>query len=258
MSGATATALLGWCNGCSRKRECRQRYEMGARFLCDDCANRRGKPKPTKPALELVNPIEPSDPPGQLYGETAVRDETACRATALGITIPLGNKSTFPCVIPGHDHDARLHWNPNSRRWQYRCEEPGHVFGLADVRASIGYQAPKWLSGVEAARWRERLDHEAGLLEVRPVPFTIPGDLSAAGLAVADGWRLLVGLRDERFGTDPFVFARRFVMAWCGVNDHEAREGVSELVSRRLMVFAGTRGRTKLWHPGDPVKGGAA
>lgn len=255
---ATVKVMTGWCNGCHRERECSTRYELGARFLCDQCAARR------TPFRAAGRPIEPSIPAGQLCGSAPAPaesiDETARRAIALGITVSPGDPEPFPCVIPGHNHTARLHWNRGTRHWQYRCEEPGKVFGLADVRASIGYCQPRWLSGVEAARWRERLDHDAGLLDPRPVPFTIPSGLSAGGLAVAEGWRLLVGLRDQRFGDSPFVFARKFVAAWCGVSEQQARDGVEEIKRHALLVAVpGQSGRAKLWRPGsDDVRAVAA
>ena len=40
-----------------------------------------------------------------------------------------------------------------------------------------------------------------------------------------EGWRLLIGLRDPRWGNDPYTFARQFVMPWCGVTNEQARRG---------------------------------
>lgn len=87
--------------------------------VAESCARQSDGLAPTEP----TTPIEPSSPrchdgsmgalpvPGcsgsNGAGHSRV-DKTARRAAALGITAPRGE---FSCVIPAHDHRARLHWD---------------------------------------------------------------------------------------------------------------------------------------------------
>jgi len=97
--------------------------------------------------------------------------DTAARVRALGIDAPLGR--SFACILPGHDHAARLH--PATGFWRYHCYDAAEGFGLAEVRAYLAYDGIRRISPVEAVRWRERLDHEAGLLDRDPVRLLVPG-----------------------------------------------------------------------------------
>jgi hypothetical protein len=111
---------------------------------------------------------------------------------------------------------------------------------LAEVRAVLAYGEDRGLTGVEMARWRERLHHDSGLLAPRPTP-DLPSGLSASGVAVGEGWRLLVGLRgllreEQWCHSEPFKFARDFVMAWCGVSNEQAKVGVRELERVGVLV----------------------
>jgi hypothetical protein len=109
---------------------------------------------------------------------------------------------------------------------------------------------------VELARWKERLDFEAGVVKPREVSIDLPSPASSAVQAVAEGWRLLVGLRDARWGHDqPFTFGRAFVRAWCGVSDEQARRAVRVLEDAGVLVRVGRHGRLILWRPGAPPVG---
>src|SRR5204862_250010 len=71
----------------------------------------------------------------------------------------------FACLLPGHTHHARL--ETVRGQWRYRCDGDAGFWGLAEVRAFIAYGRILRLSEIECARWRERLDYEAGLLSAR-------------------------------------------------------------------------------------------
>lgn len=176
--------------------------------------------------------------------------EMVARSKALEIDAPPGERS--PCILDGHDHSARLHPNPSRGHWQYRCDGgPGH--GLGEIRAFLAYHDMRFISNIEGARWHELLDYEAGLLVPRPVPPLPPG-LSPTAVRVGEAWRLLVGLRHEMFGGQPFVFARQFVMAWCDVTDKQARAGVEELERVGVMRRVGKHKRCVLWEPGGELR----
>jgi len=173
-------------------------------------------------------------------------DHTAARVKALGIDTPLGEE--FDCILPGHADRARVH-STSRKFWRYQCADTS--LGLAEVRACVGYGTVKRISSLEAARWRERLDHEAGLLEPRTVTLELPDAMSNSTRRVAVGLRLYLGLRDKRWGDQPFTWAREFVMAYCEVTDQQAREAVFRL--RRADVLRPTgekRGRAILYHAG--------
>ena len=118
---------------------------------------------PTEP-LEALEPSAHTQVPGQLYGDydssIGDRDETAARVKSLGIDAPL--YKSFRCIIPGHNHQARVH-PTTAGFWEYRCEGITGGAGLGEVRAFVAYGCKRHLSSLEAARWRERLDYEAHL-----------------------------------------------------------------------------------------------
>ncbi len=151
-------------------------------------------------------------------------DRTAARAAALGIDAALDEP--FACILPGHGHDARLHPTPRGY-WAYSCGRD--TWGLGEIRAFLAYGTVKRINPVQAARWRERLDHDAGLLSPRPVLFSVPDRWPPSARRVADGMRLYLGLRHPLWEGQPFTFARAFAMAYCGVTSDEARNGVGLL-----------------------------
>ena len=183
---------------------------------------------------------------------------TVAYARALGLPEVLGRP--FECLLPGHDgHDAKLVCRGNT--WRYRCAE--HTCELAEVRAALAYGEVRDISNIEAARWRERLAYEAGLDQPRAVP-ELPSDLSPLARRVGEGLLLFVGLRnDEMWDEQPFVFARRFATAYCGVTEDEARRGVEELERKGVVRRCGKVGRPIRWVLGswpdpDDRHGGAS
>ncbi len=175
-------------------------------------------------------------------------DRTRARAKALGIEVPLGQR--FACVLCDGAHEASLRPTPRGY-WRYRCE--GGEWGLGELRGLLGYGELRWLSRVERARWGERLDWEAGLLGREPVGLALPKDTSAVARRIAGGIGLFVGLRDPRWPfSEPFPFARRFAMAYCGLSDDGARRGVAELEQRGLLKRVGRSGPAILWHLPTP------
>ena len=184
-------------------------------------------------------------------------DKTAARARQLGIYARLGRRG--PCILPGHDdHSART--VPDGKgRWNYFCPACDRSFSLGEVRAIIAYEfdpydddrdvptSDAWRSirppgRIEMLRWADLLDYEAGLRRVRPTPIVVPSDLTPAARKVAEGVRLLLGLRPEEWdGT--FTFSRRFCRAWCGLSDAAARSGVTDLRHRGVIIPVGRAGR---------------
>src|SRR5208283_5828218 len=50
----------------------------------------------------------------------SVRDATAARFDALGIDTTPAKPKPFPCILPGHDHQARV-YTAKRGFWRYRC-----------------------------------------------------------------------------------------------------------------------------------------
>lgn len=182
-------------------------------------------------------------------------DRTAARARALGADVHPGKlTSPFPCVLPGHEsHPARLAWIRGF--WHYRCGHDKRSYELSEVRAYQGYGEPPRISELERIRWRELLDYEAGISDRGPAPIPLPPDCSEPARRVGEAWRLLVGLRDPEVWPidEPFVFARRFVMARASVSFHQARRAVEELEDFGSMYRVADPVRPEdpvLWRPG--------
>lgn len=168
-------------------------------------------------------------------------DKTRARVAALGIALPSPdslNGWQFPCVLPDHDHLAKVHWYAEKGCWRYACVAAS--MGLNEVRAAQAGR-PR-ITGLEAARWNERLDYEAGLRKPRAVALTVPDDASRAAKAIGHGLELYLGLRDERFSKyEPFVFSHAFRMSYCDVTAEASRRGMDELRARGLIVIVGKR-----------------
>jgi hypothetical protein len=157
-------------------------------------------------------------------------DRTAARARELGIEVADGGLyglGSFACVLPRCKRRAVL--IPRPPYWLYACECLSKPVDLASIRAYRGYgKRLPGLKGVELARWRERLDYEAGLTRCRLAPIELPEQASAIAHRMADGCRLLVGLRDDRWNTEEFTLARNFSKAWCALTDAEAQAARAE------------------------------
>ncbi len=160
---------------------------------------------------------------------------------ALGIQ---GTDEPFPCVVPDHDHSAELY--RRSEGTAYRCAEA--TGSLAEVRAWIAYGGVRRIGDVEVSRWAERLDHEAGLREWRPVHVPVPEEASAAVERVAHGLALLLGLREQAiWNGESVVFAREFASAWCGVSERTARDAIRWLEKAAVIERLGKSGRAITW-----------
>jgi hypothetical protein len=175
------------------------------------------------------------------------------RLRALGIGAPLFK--SFRCVIGGHDHKARVNFtrvmganSSHAGYWRYYSDCLAHGVGLAEVRAFIAYGEVRSLSPLECARWRERLDFEAGLLMPVPLVVELPEPCPESARIVAGWMRVFVGLRDARFAKqEPFVFAREFAPAYCGLSVDMVRAAMSWLQRAGVIRRAGTHGRAFLW-----------
>lgn len=180
--------------------------------------------------------------------------KTTALAAALGITRPF---DTSPCVLLGHDDcTGELYRAQAHGYFRYRCAG-GWTGGLAEVRASMAYGEPRELSKLEAARWRERLEFDAGIRTAKNIPIELTADVSASARIVAAGISLFLGLRDPRWGDQPWTFTRRFARAYCGVSEDVARRGLKELRELKAIIVVdevalGPVRRAHLWRLPDP------
>jgi hypothetical protein len=173
------------------------------------------------------------------------RDATAARLRALGIESPLFKP--FACVLPGHDHQARVH-PTTAGFWQYHCDGLNRGVGLGELRAFVAYGHERRLSNLEAARWRERLDFEAHMRHPVPLAVELPEPCPEAARIVAGKMRVFVGLRDARFPLDEaFVFAREFAKAYCDLSDDKVRDALSWLERAGVLYRDGKHGRAIRW-----------
>jgi hypothetical protein len=245
---ATATSIVAEraCSRCGTTG--REVHDSARGVLCVSCYLAEA-PTPIEPNYGHVGSTPPSQPKRLSGGADDSRgfswDETAARARALGIDARLG--CAFACVLAGHDHSARLH--PTSKGyWQYRCDGAAAGYGLGEVRAFLAYGGVQRISNVEAARWHELLHHEAGLLDCEPVGIFVPEDASSAAKLIGAGIGLFLALRDPCWPQDePFLFARKFARARCGVSDDVARRGIEDLERLGLIERVGKCGRAILW-----------
>jgi hypothetical protein len=168
--------------------------------------------------------------PRQFYGgnDSSVGvDETEARFDALGISAKPNKPKPCPCVLHA-DHDAVVFYDPRGF-WAYRCDRLGRAIGLAEVRAHIAFNADARPTPVQLVRWGERLDYEAGLLDLLPLDVRLPMPTPKCAAILSDYMQLLVGLRRGR-GEDflldePFVFTGRFAEAYSSLSADQIREG---------------------------------
>jgi hypothetical protein len=209
-------------------------------------------PSPIEP-LEPEEPSTSSSSPGRLYGDEDGSDErvdeTATRLKALGIE-PMFDP--FPCILHGHNHAARTQFRQfrESKRgyWHYCCEGLDESYGLGEIRAFVAYRAVRAVSRLEAARWRERLDFEAGLRWPVSIESGLPERCPEAARIVADRMALFVGLRSERFPlTEAFPFAKPFGAAYCGLSEDQVRSAIGWLERAGVIYRVGKHGLSILW-----------
>jgi hypothetical protein len=249
-----------WCDFCRRDGGTFS-YQLEA-FVCFTCIDREtAKLYPKEPS----NPKEPSsstplltangskafDSSQAVDGSLGVRrDETAARMRAL--KIKARPWESFRCVLPEHDDQARVvPGNPP----RYECSVS---IGLAEVRAAVAYGTVRKIKPLEAARWRDLVDYEAGLRSPDLVNVSIPDGASETTIKVARAMQLLVSLRDDRWDTPAFTFAREFAMAYTGVTSDQVRDAMEWLEKKHVIVRQEDRlpNRPILWKLGDSSTGG--
>lgn len=193
-------------------------------------------------------------------GAAVEEDRTAVRAAALGVTGSL--RDPFECLFSNCASAASLR-PTGAGFWKYRCSCVDRDRGLAETFGLLAYDAVglllregavRRLTTKECARWRDRLDWVAGLLppERGPRSVKVPDGSPPSAVRVARGIGLLVGLRDERWPDDePFVFARDFARAYCGLTSDQARAGIDALRRAGVIEQVGTSGRAIVWRLAD-------
>jgi hypothetical protein len=199
-------------------------------------------------------PVRPADHPRDLpsTGEALARLDPAVTAAmaTMGVHAQLGRK--FSCILPGHGPDL----NPSAAVvrggdgvWRYfdhhRKADPP-TLTLAEVRASRGAGRVVRLDAPSQAQWYRRLFFEAGLLTIALPRLELPKGLSAAARVAAEGYALLLALRELGDG-GPAPFTRRFAAAWCGVGEHQAGDAIAELRRARVFRTAGRHGLMNLY-----------
>jgi hypothetical protein len=182
--------------------------------------------------------------------EPTARDAAAVEHALAVLGVP-HLKRKFSCVLPGHGPDnnpsAAIHQDSDGIfRYKdfHRPNAPGSLT-LAEVRASRSAGRIVRLAGPSQARWYRRLFYDAGVLEVEVRPLDASG-CSEGARAVADGFALLVALRDDE---QPLPFAREFAGPWCDMSPMAAYRGVRELHARGLIKPVGRSQRAYLWVP---------
>lgn len=221
---------------------------------------------------EVVDPLPRDVPAGPRDGEEIAarfgfHEAAVVRAMAtFGITLYVEGESSrgFGCVLPGHGPDRRpsasLWRSPTTGLWLYRCWHHQETLTLADVRALIagremkeGEDGRRRLRGPERARWYDRLFYEAGLLTPDVPRLHLPS-APTSGRKAAEGFALLQALRDLDGKSEAMPYTREFCMAWSGLTERQARDGLAWMFDERnhVVVHQGTHKRTRLWrlHPG--------
>ena len=182
---------------------------------------------------------------GHYFSSGVPIDKTAARLAALGISKTPNQPQ--PCVLPGHDHSARVH--PGKRRhWLYSCEQLDRSLEVAGVRAAIAYGDCNRRSKVALCRWAELLDCEAGLLQPTLLDLHLPDGCPQCPRKLAQHMRLFVGLRDRRFPlAAPFVFTDSFAVAYTDLTKDQAREGREWLERQGVIRREGVSNRAIEW-----------
>jgi hypothetical protein len=79
-------------------------------------------------------------------------------------------------------------------------------------------------------------------------PLLLPEGLSPNAVKVAEGFALLLAIRDLR-ESGPAPFTQDFGAAWCGLEPWQVREGLAELRSERVLLRRGQSGPANLYLP---------
>ncbi len=84
------------------------------------------------------------------------------------------------------------------------------------------------------------------MLPAHPIPLELPHGLSAHARRLADGFALLLALRELGDG-GPAPYTRAFAGPWCGIGERQAGEGIRELVRARVLWKADRHGPLNLY-----------
>jgi hypothetical protein len=155
-----------------------------------------------------------------------------------------------------------IHRDPLTGHYKYR-DRHHYEYGtpkwlrLCDVRAARATGQVRWLRDPEATVWYRRLWFDAGMIEPKPVALPgLPSDATQALIAVAAGFRLLVGLR-RLTHPEPTPFTNRFVGPWCGVSVGAGARARNDLVRLGVIHCVGARPTgllpMPLYQPGVPA-----
>lgn len=189
-------------------------------------------------------------------------DKTAARFQALGIQTTPSSPWPFLCVLPGHRHEAHVHYARDRRCWSYSCEGLTVGVGLGEVQAMLGFGYDRAVSRVTAARFGDLLDYRAGLLSV-PDLRPLVGRFSPAARFLHSAAHVLVSLRGGRWDGDEFTFAAEFGEAYTAalgnrLSRDQIKRALATLERAGILRRVGTgakagfgRGRPVLWQLGE-------
>jgi hypothetical protein len=134
----------------------------------------------------------------------------------------------------------------------HRPSDPASLT-LAEVRASRAAGQVVCLRAPSQSRWYRRLFYEAGVLPAQPQPIELPPGLSSEALRLADGFALLLAVRELSDG-GPAPYTRSFAGSWCGMGERQAGEGIAELIRAGVLLKAARHGRMNLYVPAGTVE----
>jgi hypothetical protein len=185
--------------------------------------------------------------------ESAAPDRELVERLARALGVPEARYGRpFRCLLHDDGRPSAAFWRASEdAQILYHDFHAGRFGGskwlpLSRVRAHVAGRRG-YLGKPELAVWRLRLAAEVGQLE--PVAFEVPPAPRALE-PVYTGFLYLLGIRWAVSPGEPAPFSRRFAASWCGVSEWEARDALTELQRRGLLVPAGRDPRgTRLWLP---------
>jgi hypothetical protein len=168
---------------------------------------------------------------------------------------------SFCCVLPGHEER-----NPSASLWRDRSEavvyrdwhrrSDRQCWQLSEVFAAIVSGDCCELNPPELSRWKLRLLHEAGYLQLARVPRPpLPAHAHRSMENAWEGFLLLLGCRWVNEPGEPTPYTVRFAARWCGLSVGQASRAIRWLRTEGFLVEVGRTRRMPLYLPGNVAHG---